>query len=69
MILSADFPFNSVRATELINKKLQTSYNSALIRKLLKEEPNCSFKNIKQRLIQVDLNRVRSMRQLFSVNF
>ena len=40
MILNTDFPFNSVQATELINKKLQTSYNSVLIRKLLKEELN-----------------------------
>ena len=69
MILNTDFPFNSVQATELINKKLQTSYNSALIRKLLKEELNWSFKKVKQRPIQVDLNRVRAMRQLFSVKF
>ena len=67
MILNTDFPFNSVQATELINKKLQTSYNSVLIRKLLKEELNWSFKKVKQRPIQVDLNRVRAMRQLFSV--
>ena len=69
MILNTDFPFNSVQATELINKKLQTSYNSALIRKLLKEELNWSFKKVKQRPIQVDLNRVRAMRQLFFVKF
>ena len=36
MILNADFPFNSVLATELINKKLQTSYNSVPIRKTIK---------------------------------
>ena len=69
MILNTDYPFNSVQATELINKKLQTSYNSVLIRKLLKEELNWSLKKVKQRPIQVDLNRVRAMRQLFSVKF
>ena len=55
-------PFSSVQAAELVDKKLRAWYNSILIRRQLKEELNWSFKKVKPKSSNIDLNREKAMR-------
>ena len=52
-----------------VNDELNTSYSVNIIRSIMKNDANLSFKRVKSRPNSIDLNRINSIRNLFSINF
>ena len=61
--------FNDVELIKTINQKLQSNYNSNIIRHLMKTKLNLSYKRVQPRPNSICLNRIKAIRQLFIVNF
>ena len=55
--------------TNKVNDELNTSYSANIIRSIMKNDVNLSFKRVKSRPNSIDLNRINSIRNLFSINF
>ena len=58
-----------LQITELINSKLNALYKPSLVWKYLRTELNCSFKKVKPKPGNINMNRVKVMRQLYAVKF
>ena len=55
--------------TDKVNGKLNTSYSVNFIRGLMKNKANLSFKRVKSRPNSIDMDRIKSIRSLFSIKF
>ena len=55
--------------TNKVNDELNTSYSANIIRSIMKNNANLSFKRVKSRPNSIDLNRINSIRNLFSIKF
>ena len=55
--------------TNKVNDELNTSYSANIIRSIMKNDANLSFKRVKSRPNSIDLNRINSIRNLFSIKF
>ena len=63
---------NTLTAQEVtmhINRTLNTFYSVSFIRKIIKNEANLSFKRVKSRPNNIDLKRLSSIRNLFTIKF
>ena len=52
-----------------VNGELNTSYSVNFIRGLMKNKANLSFKRVKSRPNSIDMDRIKSIRSLFSIKF
>ena len=55
--------------TYKVNGELNTSYSVHFIRRLMKNKANLSFKRVKSRPKSIDMDRIKSIRSLFSIKF
>ena len=63
---------STLTAKEIANKvndELNTSYSVNIIRSIMKNDANLSFKRVKSRPNSIDLNRINSIRNLSSIKF
>ena len=62
IVLNSIYPINANQATKSVNSILKTEYKPNLIRKLLKDEMKCSFKRVKPRPSNININKVHAIR-------
>ena len=68
-IKNQEYTFTSNDVARYVNSALNSSYSSTIIRKLMKDELNLSYKKIKSRPNNVDFSKIRSARILFAIKF
>ena len=68
-IKNCEYSFTTNDVTQHVNLKLNTNYPVKLIRTIMKNELNLSYKKVKSRPNSIDLNKVESARILFSIKF
>ena len=68
-VLNAKSRLTVLEVTSSINQKLNTSYQVNLIRMIMKNEANISFKRVKSRPRNIDLKKINSTWNLFAINF
>ena len=59
----------SIEITEFVNHELNSDFDSNFIRKIMKTETRFSFKRAKPRLSNINLDRVKLIRQIFTIKF
>ena len=68
-IKNREYIFISNDVYHYVNLALNSSYSSTIIRKLMKNELNLSYKKIKSRPNNVEFSKIQSERILFAIKF
>ena len=55
--------------TNFVNQELQEDFDVNFIRKIMKTQVNLSFKDVKPRPSNIDMNRIKLIRKLFALKF